>query len=84
MEPTFLEALIEWQQSGNRCLNITIDSLQKSGEIRVWCYDYDVMAGTNVMTTDELQTMNLAESRKKQIMAELAKLELQETKHAYV
>lgn len=45
-----IKKFIEWAKTGDR--NVTIE-ITRQGEIKVWCFDYDLMAGDLVAINDD-------------------------------
>jgi len=57
-----ISKFVEWAGLGNRKVAITCD---RQSKLQVWCYDYDLMAGTHVEIDDDPPTssMLIAEQR---------------------
>ncbi|KXG78260.1 hypothetical protein [Thermotalea metallivorans] len=51
MRGNLLEELITWQQQGRRSVEIRIEN---SGEMKIWVYDYDLLVGQFITSTDEI------------------------------
>ncbi len=58
MDIKFVEALIEWTKQGSRCVDIKYDNYIHKDEftVKVWCYDYVIMAGKYASCIKEIPT----------------------------
>lgn len=60
MNKEFFDCLQQWQQDGfGKSVEITFGGPSDKDRISVWVYDYNLMAGTNVGSIAELESLDL-------------------------
>jgi DUF971 family protein len=74
MNLELLTALLKWQRTGSRSVDIRIDDLA-SETIYIWAYDYDLALGKRVKEVSDIPTVKeLVDARKKELREELETL----------
>lgn len=72
-----MQRFIDWANEGRRSVKIEIDS-RNEGEITVWCYDFDLMAGDFIGINDNLPTeKELKEQEINYLLGKVKELEKQ-------
>jgi len=58
LTPEFIAALISWQDQGDRSINIELSKnfLEPESKLKIWVYDYNLVAGEFVSCTEEIPT----------------------------
>ncbi len=71
LTPDFLQALIQWQDKGNRSVKIEIDRRIYNGDtaVDVFVMDYKYVEGAYVESTDDLPTTEQLLQKKRERLA---------------
>ena len=82
----FIEALLSWQETGNRSVKIKINRelYNRERKVSVWVYDYRIMAGAFVSCPEEIPTpedlaekqLVFKEEERKRLLRQLEALEV--------
>ncbi len=60
-----LEELRAWQQQGRRIVEINMGSVRDKEYFRIWVYDYDLQAGQDVASADEIDLEGVIRRKEK-------------------
>jgi hypothetical protein len=53
MNTKFFISLLDWQEQGERCFEISVDAMNNN-EIKIWLYDYNLQTGVFVKNIDDI------------------------------
>lgn len=80
MNVKFVQALLEWSEGGDRCVDIKFDNskFSKKLKVKIWCYSYEITNGKYVsciedIPTDEELSKEVLEKHEKEYKRILAK-----------
>ena len=78
LTPDFLQALIQWQEQGNRSVKIEIERYCYNGTttVSLWVWDSDILSGLYIDSVNELPSKQyLVQRRREQLEKEQKQLE---------